>query len=121
MNDTIFRVPSGTIMTPSLLAEYIGKHKQIVNNRYEKLQNAYENKYEIYDQPKKPDWKPDNRISVNFAKYIVDTFNGFFCGIPIKTTSENETVAAYLEFLDQYNDQDNGNAEISKISDIHGV
>ena len=25
----------------------------------------------------KPQYKPDNRIIVNFAKYIVDTFNGF--------------------------------------------
>ena len=121
MNDTIFRVPTETVMTAELLTEYIGKHKQLVKNRYEKLQNAYENKYEIYEQTKKPDWKPDNRISVNFAKYIVDTFNGFFCGIPIKTTSEDESVASYLEFLDQYNDQDNSNAELSKIIDIHGV
>lgn len=121
MSNIVFKVEAGTVMTPMLLAEYIGKHKQLVNNKYEKLQNAYENKYDIYEQEKKPDWKPDNRISVNFAKYIVDTFNGFFCGIPIKTDSDNEKTAAYLEFLDQYNDQDNGNAELSKIIDIHGA
>lgn len=121
MSNIVFKVKAGTVMTPMLLAEYIGKHKQLVNNKYEKLQNAYENKYDIYEQEKKPDWKPDNRISVNFAKYIVDTFNGFFCGIPIKTDSDNEKTAAYLEFLDQYNDQDNGNAELSKIIDIHGA
>ena len=74
MSDKIFKVQAGTVMTPMLLEEYIGKHKQLVNNKYEKLQNAYENKYDIYDQEKKPAWKPDNRISVNFAKYIVDTF-----------------------------------------------
>lgn len=121
MEDTIFRVSADTTMTPELLTEYIIKHKQLVESKYKKLQNAYENKYEIYTQDKKPDWKPDNRISVNFAKYIVDTFNGFFCGIPIKTSSNNESVNSYLEFLDQYNDQDNNNAELSKTSDIHGT
>lgn len=116
----MFKIPTGTQMTPELLAEYIGKHKQEKDERYSKLQNAYENKYEIYDATKKPDWKPDNRISVNFAKYIVDTMNGFFMGVPVKTTSEDEAVAQYLELLDQYNDQDNNNAELSKICSIYG-
>lgn len=117
----MFRVPSGTKMTPELLAKYITKHKALVKGRYELLQNAYENRYEIYDQERKPDWKPDNRISVNFAKYIVDTFNGFFCGNPIKAESDEDDVSEYLQYLDQYCDQDNTNSELAKISSIHGA
>ena len=115
-----YRIPKDTEMTPALLAHYIALHKADVANDKKPLQDAYENKYEIYSQPKKPDYKPDNRISVNFAKYITDTFNGFFCGIPIKSTSDDEKVTQYLEYLDQYNDQDNNNAELAKIADIHG-
>ena len=116
----MFRVASGTIMTPELLAEYMGRHKREISERYQRLHDAYENKYAIDFLPPKPDWKPDNRIPVNFAKYITDTMNGFFIGIPIKTTSEDKRVDGYLEFLDQYNDQDDNNAELSKICSIYG-
>lgn len=116
----MFRVASGTIMTPELLAEYMGRHKREISERYQRLHDAYENKYAIDFLPQKPDWKPDNRIPVNFAKYITDTMNGFFIGIPIKTTSEDKRVDGYLEFLDQYNDQDDNNAELSKICSIYG-
>src|SRR5699024_742345 len=76
--------------------------------------------YPIFYQEPKPNWKPDNRIAVNFAKYIVDTMNGFFIGIPIKIASDDETVSNYVEMLDQYNDQDDNNAELSKLCDIFG-
>ena len=108
------------IMTPELLAEYMGRHKREISGRYQRLHDAYENKYAIDFLPPKPDWKPDNRIPVNFAKYITDTMNGFFIGIPIKTTSDDKRVDEYLEFLDQYNDQDDNNAELSKICSIYG-
>ena len=116
----MFRVASDTIMTPELLAEYMEKHKREIKDRYQRLHDAYENKYPIYFLPNKPDWKPDNRISVNFAKYITDTMNGFFIGVPIKTTCDDDNVDKYLEFLDQYNDQDDNNAELSKICSIYG-
>ena len=140
----MFRLPKGTEMTPELLAEYIGKHKKIVNERLQKLQNAYENDYEIYDEiknPKKDSYKPDNRISINHAKFIVDTFNGFFYGIPLKITvkegfddaytqdkeqterkiTESEKITDFIEFLDRYNNMDNRNREIAKMSDILGA
>lgn len=116
----IFRIPADTPMTAELLGEYIGKHKTEVAQRYQKLKDAYENRYDIYRMPKKADWKPDNRISVNFARYIVDTLTGFFIGIPVKTASEDSAVADYLELLDQYNDVDNVNSELSKICSIYG-
>ena len=116
----MFRVAAGTDMTPELLSEYMTKHKTEINNRYQRLHDAYENKYAIGKMEKKPDWKPDNRIPVNFAKYITDTMNGFFIGVPFKTTCDDEDVSRYLEFLDQYNDQDDNNAELSKICSIYG-
>lgn len=116
----MFRVAEGTEMTPELLAEYMTKHKTEISQRYQRLHDAYENKYKIGQMEKKPDWKPDNRIPVNFAKYITDTMNGFFIGIPIKTTCDDEDVSKYLEFLDQYNDQDDNNAELSKVCSIYG-
>ena len=78
-------------------------------------------RYPIFGLPPKPEYKPDKRIAVNFAKYITDTMNGFFIGIPIKVMcDEDKAVVDYVEFLDQYNDQDDNNAELSKMCSIYG-
>lgn len=116
----MFIESADTEMTPKLLSKYINKHKALVNSRYKVLQDYYIGEHDILNLPKKDSWKPDNRVVVNFAKYIVDTMNGFFIGIPIKVISEDEKVNKYLEFLDQYNDQDDNNAELSKICSIYG-
>lgn len=117
----IYRLPYGTEMTLSKLWELIQKHKKYVARYSRPLQNAYENRYEIFHYPPKPQYKPDNRIAVNFAKYITDTFNGFFIGIPVKVTSEDEAVTEYIDYLNKTNDGDNNNAEISKLCDISGA
>lgn len=116
----IFRVPKDTEMTLELLQEFLDKHQSEVNERYENLKQAYESDHEILHAAAKPEYKPDNRIVVNYPKYIVDTMNGFFIGNPIKTVADDETVSDFVEYLDQYNDQDDNNAELSKLCDIFG-
>lgn len=116
----IFRIVKDTDLTEEILQKFINKNQQKTLERYSKLENAYCNDYEIFHLPKKDKWKPDNRIAVNFAKYITDTMNGFFIGVPIKITSDDETVKQYVEFLDAYNNQDDQNAELSKICDMFG-
>lgn len=116
----MFRLPRETEMTLSLLDDFLGKHRIEVTTRYSKLKNAYESDHEILHQAAKASYKPDNRIVVNFPKYIVDTMNGYFIGNPVKTVADDEAVADYVEYLDQYNDQDDNNAELSKIMSIYG-
>lgn len=116
----IYRVPYDTVMSVDLLNKYIPKHKRYVKKFAKPLADAYENKYAIFRLPKKMDGKPDNRIAVNYAKYITDTFNGFFCGIPVKVNTEDETVEEYIDYLNKTNDGDNLNAEVSKLADICG-
>lgn len=117
-----YRLASDKELTDAKLGEFIARHNGECVFRYERLKNAYETDYPILYEPEKPKWKPDNRIVVNFAKYIVDTMIGFFIGNPIKLSvnEEHETVEKYVEFLDQYNDQDDNNAELSKICSIYG-
>lgn len=116
----MFRVPKDTIMTLPLLQEFLDKHRQDINNRYKKLQAAYESDHDILHEPAKPKYKPDNRIVVNFPKYIVDTMNGFFIGNTIKVVADDDGVSDFVEYLDQYNDQDDNNAELAKICSIYG-
>lgn len=116
----LFRMKSDEIMTPDLLSEIIQTNKRITAERYSELGDAYKNKYKIFTLPAKPYYKPDNRIAVNFAKYIVDVFNGFFIGNPIKVETLDDTVKAYVETLEAYNIQDDLNSELSKTSSIYG-
>lgn len=116
----MFRTPKDTEMTPQLLDEFIAKHKQEVTQRYDRLYRAYISDHDILHQKEKPKYKPDNRIVVNFPKYIVDTMNGFFIGNPVKLTAKDDIVFEVVEFIDQYNDQDNNNAELSKVCSIYG-
>ena len=107
-------------MTLTLLSEFLTKHAHEVKNRYEPLYNAYTSDHKILHEEAKPKYKPDNRVVVNFPKYIVDTMNGFFIGNPIKIVAEDEAVSDYVEYLDRYNDQDDNNAELAKICSIYG-
>ena len=116
----MFRLARDTEMTLTLLSEFLTEHDHEVKNRYEPLYDAYTSDHEILHDPAKPKYKPDNRVVVNFPKYIVDTMNGFFVGNPIKIVAEDEAVADYVEYLDRYNDQDDNNAELAKICSIYG-
>ena len=115
----VFHIPAETQINIDLISEYITKHQKAITYNL-RMHEAYENDYEVYHLPEKEDGKPDNRVSVNYIKYIIDTFGGFFCGIPIKVSAEDEAVAKYIEFLDAYNDQDDNNAELAKQMDIDG-
>lgn len=106
-------------MTMELLEKFIKKH-QSDSKELQKKKKMYIGKHDILSQDAKEQFKPDNRLVVNFAKYIVDTLNGFFMGIPVKTTHDNQTVSDYIELVQKYNDQDDNNAELSKLCSLYG-
>lgn len=116
----MFHLSSNIELSSTILLDFISKHKNEVSERYEGLKKAYTSDHDILHKKKKASYKPDNRIVVNFPKYIVDTMNGFFIGNPIKITADDEAVAKRVEYLDQFNDQDDNNAELSKICSIYG-
>lgn len=120
MKESIYRLPRDKELTSEIISKFLTQHKQDVAHHFEKLKNAYESDYDILHMRPKEAWKPDNRIVVNFAKYIVDTMTGFFIGNPIKLTCDDDKVADFVEYIDQYNDQDDNNAELSKICSIYG-
>ena len=122
MRKEIYRISPDEELTDAKLRRFIERHAAESTFRYKQLQDAYETDFPIFHKKPKPEWKPDNRIAVNFAKYIVDTMNGYFIGNPIKIIVDDgeETIEKYIEFLDQYNDQDDNNAELSKICSIYG-
>lgn len=120
MKQRKYRLEDDKVLDGDTLGKFLARHAAESVFRYKPLMNAYMTDYPIFREPPKPKYKPDNRIAVNFAKYIVDTMNGFFIGVPIKLQCDDEKVSKYVELLDQYNDQDDNNAELSKICSIYG-
>ena len=102
-----------------LIAYYINLHKSELR-RYEKLRKMYIGNHDIVEQEKKEAYKPDNRIVANFAKYIVDTFNGYFISKPITVSHEDINISQEINTILKANDQDDNNAELSKLVCIYG-
>lgn len=102
-----------------MLLEFIKLHEQRLP-RYKMLMGMYKGQHAILTQDAKPQFKPDNRLVVNFAKYIVDTLNGYFIGKPLKTTHPTPTVADAMKLIAKRNSQNDNNAELSKMCSIYG-
>jgi SPP1 family phage portal protein len=115
----MYTMPAGAELTADALTKFLKQHEADCV-RYKYLRDMYESNHVILHAPDKAAYKPDNRLVVNFPKYIVDTLNGFFIGIPVKVTSDDKNVNEYLQLFDAYNGTDDANAEISKICSIYG-
>ena len=107
-------------LTHEQLLEYIKQHQAQVP-RFNELWNQYTSRPPILDFPDKEEYKPDNRLVANFGKYIVDTFNGYFTGIPVKVSHEKENVNEAINYFWRHNDMDDTFSELSKITSIYGV
>ena len=104
-----------------MLESFINKHQQLVAARFLPLENMYKGNHEILRMDEKPLNKPDNRIVMNFAKYIVDTLNGYFLTIPIKINHESDEYMAKLQDILDFNNTDDEQYELSKDMSIFGV
>lgn len=106
-------------ITPEVVKKFIEKHETEVA-RYKYLINMYQGIMDISNQAPKDSWKPDNRLSVNFPKYIVDTFTGYFNGIPVKKSHKNSKVLERLQAFDNLNDMEDEESELAKMACIYG-
>ncbi len=102
-----------------LVEKYINKHKSFLP-RYRYLENLYKGFHDIYKQPEKESWKPDNRLAVNFPRYIVDTFLGYSYGIPIKKTHDDEDMMQSIAAFEAANEIEDHEYELAKRACIYG-
>ena len=63
---------------------------------------------------------PDNRLVANIANYLVDTYNGYFMGIPPKIMLDDEQQNDLLQDWNDTNSVQDKLNEISKQCDIYG-
>ena len=119
MENYIFTFSKEEDITPKVVQDFIDKHRRGLY-RYERLNNMYLGKYDILVEGQKAEYKPDNRLVVNYAKYLTDTFNGYFIGIPIQTSIEDSALNESITEFRRLNSIDDIEAEISKDADIYG-
>ncbi|KKW70109.1 phage portal protein [Lactococcus cremoris] len=111
--------PKDEPITVEVLTKFMEKHKLEVA-RYEYLKNMYRGIMSIDDEPTKDPWKPDNRLAVNFTKYIVDTFTGYFNGIPVKKFHSDKEILSKFQEFDNLNDMEDEESELAKMACIYG-
>lgn len=106
-------------ITLTLAEEYIRQHEERFP-RYIYLENLYKGFHDVYKQPEKPDWKPDNRLAVNFPRYITDAFLGFGYGVPIKKSHPDDTIAQAINDFERENEITDHEYELARKCCIYG-
>ena len=100
------------------LSAMIAKNESLSND-YNRDYNYYVGNHKVL-KGRRNKLRPDNRIVANIASELVDTFTGYFMGIPPKITLDDDTQNDNLQhWLDMNSFQDKL-AEVSKQSDIYG-
>lgn len=102
-----------------LIQKQIAKHDNMLQ-RYVYLENMYKGFHDIFKGPDKENWKPDNRLAVNFPRYITDTFTGYGYGVPIKVTHPDEKVNDAIQLFGRQNEITDHEAEMVKKCCIYG-
>lgn len=114
-----FIYPKDQELSKDELFGFIDYNTQYLMPKYRENMKLYLSQHMILNTESK-EMGPDNKLVVNLPKYIVDTYNGYFLGIPPKVSLEKgndndmlQTWLSHVSFFDKLN-------EISKQADIYG-
>ena len=120
INKGLYIFPADEAITPDIVKEFITLHESQSLPTLQESMRMYRGEYDILTQADKEAYKPDNRLVVGFAKYIVDSFIGFFNGIPVKVAHDNEQVQAFLDDFRNRNDMEDNESELARLVAIYG-
>lgn len=119
-NKRLLTVPVNAEVTAQIVTEAIRLHLNRLVPTYRENENLYLSDHKILHARAKDAWKPDNRLVVNYAKYIVDMFNGYFIGIPATVSHDDQVISDYVNDFRKFNDMEDSESELSKLVDIFG-
>ena len=105
-------------LDPHDLLSFMRRNIQYAKD-YKHNMQMYLGNHDILDQQRRM-YGPDNRLVANLPHYIVDTYNGFFTGIPPKITLDDKNENEALQQWNDTNSFQDKLSEISKQTDIYG-
>lgn len=105
---------AGAEITMDVINEYIRKHEERLP-RYQYLENLYNGFHDVFNLPEKEAWKPDNRLAVNFPKYVTDVFMGYGYGIAVKKKHPDEEISNAIVEFDRINQMEDHDFEMLKL------
>lgn len=108
------------VVTEDVVSEAVRLHLSKMVKGYVENEDMYLSDHDVLKLPKKDQWKPDNRLVFNYAKYIVDTFNGYQIGVPVKIKSDDDKVNQFVADFRKANDMEDSEFELAKLSSIFG-
>ncbi|GKT02496.1 hypothetical protein OKN36_00320 [Furfurilactobacillus sp. OKN36] len=97
------------VLTAADLAFFLQEHQHTVMRQNAKLRRYYKGDHDkIRNVRGKAAWKPNNKLPINFPKKLVDTFDGYFAGTPVKvdvapTGDDQQDVVTADKFLATFN------------------
>lgn len=117
-------------LTYSDLAFFLNYHQGKTIRRVAKLRRYYKGDHDaVRNLKNKASWKPNNKIVVNFPKKLVDSFDGYFAGTPVKvdvvatgddgndaTDSDKDTATKADQFIGSFNAQNNVAQQVFKLA-----
>ena len=115
----VFIFPVDTAITGDDITNFISANDELARRKYLPAKKMYLGKHKILHEDAK-DHGPDNRLVGNLAHYIVDTYNGFYIGIPPKITLDNTQDNTALQEWNDTNSVQDKLSEISKQAAIYG-
>ncbi|HFI0106875.1 TPA: phage portal protein [Streptococcus suis] len=107
-------------VTPELVSDAVELHRSKLLKDYFENEDMYMSNHSILKGGPKDPWKPDNRLVINYAKYIVDTFSGYQIGVPVKVTHDDPAITDFIDNFRKLNDMEDTEFELAKIADIFG-
>lgn len=119
LDNGTFIFPRDTDLTGPDIRDFIARNSTLADD-YKAKMSMYVGDHDVLHKGWK-DRGPDNRLVANLPHYIVDTYNGFFTGIPAKITfDDDDQVNAELQNWNQANSVQDKISELSKQVDIYG-
>lgn len=119
LKNDVFLYPKNEELTVEELGWLIDRNEKIAQEKYDKLMAYYVGKHDILNKPNKVSGVSPKLVN-NMPRYLVNTYNGFFTGIPPKITLPDEEANEILQDWNNANSIFDKTSELSKQVDIFG-
>jgi SPP1 family phage portal protein len=115
----LYKLNENTPLTAQHVTSYIDNNIS-EQARLEKLYNYYKGKHDILQRTMIDTSKPNNKIVNPFCQYITDMITGYFIGVPVTYSADDEDFINTIKDIFNKNDEEAQNADLAKNASIFG-